>query len=253
MIEISGLHASYNGREVLKGIELNIAKGAFLGILGPNGCGKTTLLRCMSGNMNKWRGAVSILGKDIRDWSGRKLARKMAVLHQDISPGFDFTVSEVIAMGRYPHMKAMQFGDPTGERIVRKAVKWTELEGMENKRISELSGGERQRVFIARAFAQDPEILLLDEPTKNLDIRHSIDIMDLIRKRNRHNEITVVCILHDINLAARVCDEIALMRDGNILKIGQVRKVLTERWIERTFDIDVSISHRNGFHLHVEG
>jgi len=253
LIEISDLHASYNGKEVLKGLGLDMKKGTFMGILGPNGCGKTTLLRCMAGSMPKWKGSISIMQKDIRDWSTRALARKMAILHQDISPGFDYTVAEVISMGRYPHLRPMQFSDPSGELAVRKAIKWTSLDGMERKRISQLSGGERQRVFIARAFAQDTDILLLDEATKNLDIRHSIDIMDLIRRRNLRKGITTISILHDIDLAARVCDEIALMRSGRILVRGPVKKVLTEKWIERTFDIEVRITHENGFHIRVEG
>lgn len=253
MIEMKGLRAAYNGKDVLKGIDLNVEEGTFMGLLGPNGSGKTTLLRCITGNLQPTGGNIDILGKAPGDWNRKELARKLAHVPQDTQPGFDYLVSEVVGMGRYPHMGRFQFSDPEGDMIVDRSLEWTELEGMKSKRISQLSGGERQRVFIARAFAQNTEILVLDEPTKNLDIRHSMDIMDLIRKRNKIQGITVLSVLHDLDLAAKYCDEIALLKNGKIVVVGGVDEVLTERSIENVFDIKVKVHGGKGFHIEVTG
>jgi iron complex transport system ATP-binding protein len=251
MISIRGIDASYNGKNVLQGIDLEVGKGDFTGLLGPNGSGKTTLLRCITGSLCPSSGLIRILGRKATDWRPKNLARKMAFLPQETFPGFDFRVEEVIAMGRYPHMGRFSMTDPGGRVAVRRAIKLCNLEGMEDKAINQLSGGERQRVFIARSLAQEPEILLLDEPTKNLDIRHSMDIMDLVKKMNGKRGTTVLAVLHDIDLAARFCDRIALLRNGKLVKEGEAEEVLTEKWIEKVFDIRCRVHRDHRLHLEV--
>jgi iron complex transport system ATP-binding protein len=250
MINVRNLHSSYNGHEVLKGVNLDIGDGEFLGLLGPNGSGKTTLLRCITGSLKPISGSIQILGRDRSDWKTRELARRMALLPQENHPGFEFTVSEIISMGRYPHMGRFSMTDRRGKKAVENALERCELRGMEGKSISELSGGERQRVFIARSLAQEPGILLLDEPTKNLDVRHSIDILSLVRKLNKKRGTTVLAVLHDIDLAARYCDGVALMKEGKLMVKGPVEEVLSEGWMREVFQIDCRI-HR-GRRIHVE-
>ncbi len=250
MIRARDIHASYNGKEVLRGIDIEVAEGEFLGLLGPNGSGKTTLLRCLTGSLKPRSGNIEIFGKNSKRWRPKELARKMALLPQDYNPGFDFKVSEIVSMGRYPHMGRFSMTDRNGGKAVEKALKWCGLRGMEEKGINELSGGERQRVFIARSLAQEPRILLLDEPTKNLDIRHSIDILSIVKKLNRKEGTTVIAVLHDIDLAARFCDDVALIKDGRLLVKGPTMDVIDEKWIGDVFDIDCRV-HR-GERLHVE-
>jgi iron complex transport system ATP-binding protein len=250
VIRTRALRASYNGHEVLKGVDLDISEGEFTGLLGPNGCGKTTLLRCLTGSLDPVSGSIEILGKSRSRWRPRELARRMALLPQENNPGFDFRVSEIVSMGRYPHMGRFSFSDRDGTEAVKDAMERCGLGGMEEKSINELSGGERQRVFIARSLAQEPDLLLLDEPTKNLDIRHSLDIMSLVRKLNRERRTTVLAVLHDIDLAARFCDEVALMKDGKLAVKGPRDWVLDERWMREVFDINCRI--HAGKRIHVE-
>ncbi len=250
MIRARDIHASYNGKEVLRGIDIEVAEGDFLGLLGPNGSGKTTLLRCLTGSLRPRSGTIELFGKNSTSWRPKELARKMALLPQDYNPGFDFKVSEIVSMGRYPHMGRFSMTDRNGGKAVEKALTWCGLTGMEEKGINELSGGERQRVFIARSLAQEPRILLLDEPTKNLDIRHSIDILSIVKRLNRKEGTTVIAVLHDIDLAARFCDEVALIKDGRLVVKGPTVDVIEEKWIGDVFDIDCRI--HKGRRLHVE-
>ncbi|OYT43942.1 hypothetical protein B6U90_06230 [Thermoplasmatales archaeon ex4484_6] len=250
MIEVEDLRCAYNGSDVLKGVDLEVEEGTFMGLLGPNGCGKTTLLRCITGSLRPRRGSVRIMGREISGWGRKELSRKLSIVPQDTSPGFDFSVEEVVAMGRYPHMGRFQLTDPDGGASVNRALRWTGLSELRSKKISMLSGGERQRAFIARAFAQDADILLMDEPTKNLDIRHSMDIMSLVRKKNGKEGLTILAVLHDLDLSVRFCDKVALMKDGKVYDIGPVRKVINEDSVGDVFDIDVKV-HR-GKHMHIE-
>lgn len=224
-----------------------------MGLIGPNGCGKTTLVRCLSGSLDPRKGKVEILGKSLVKWKQRDLARKMAIVPQDASSAFDFTVSEVVSMGRYPHMGRFSLHDPGGGEAIQRSLMITELVDLAGKKMSQLSGGERQRVYIARAFAQETDILIMDEPNKNLDIKHSLELMKIVKERNMKEGITVVCVLHDIDMAARFCDTVVLIKDGRIGNHGPVRKVLTERWIEETFDINVKVHRGETFHIEVLG
>jgi iron complex transport system ATP-binding protein len=253
MIEVKNLYASYNGRDVLKQIDLKVERGIFMGLLGPNGSGKTTLLRCISGNLSPRKGTVRIMGRSVDRWKEKELARRMAIIHQDTNPGFDFKVSEIIAMGRYPYLKRFSFNDPEGNRAIARALEWTNMEELKEKEISKLSGGEKQRVFIARAFAQASDILLMDEPTKNLDIRHSMDIMEIVKENGRLRKMAVLTVLHDIDLAARFCDRIALLKHGRVVAEGETEKVLTEDIIRRVFDIKVKVHRGRSFHVEVLG
>ncbi len=254
MIRVKEVVFGYNGgAPVLNGIDLRVRKGDMIGILGPNGSGKSTLIGNMCGTLHPRHGTVLLEGRDIRSLRRKEIARKIAVVPQKSDLGFDYRVEEIVSMGRYPHIGRFSFRDPDGRKAVEDAMEQTGVLELREKIVDRLSGGERQRVMIARALAQEPRILMLDEPTKNLDIRHSMDIMDLIRKRNEKQGITVLSVLHDLDLAAKYCDEIALLKNGKIVAVGGVEEVLTERSIEKVFDIKVRVHGGRGFHIEVMG
>ena len=247
MISVKNLSFRYpGGDEVLKAVSLEAKKGACLGIVGPNGSGKTTLLKCLSRAVDTPHGSVFLDSKDVANIPRRDIARKIAVVPQDSSFGFDFTAQEVVAMGRYPHLGRFEFESPKSGEIVRKAMDRTKTWVLRNHPVNQLSGGERQRVIIARALAQEPRVLLLDEPTKDLDIRHSFDILNLIERMNREEKITVIGVFHDLNLCARYCKKVAILKDGKILAQGETRHVLTPANIRRAFGVRSEVTERGG-------
>jgi iron complex transport system ATP-binding protein len=242
MLSVRNLHFSYgNGKEVLKGIDLEIPEGDLLGIIGPNGSGKSTLLGCMSGVQRIDRGAVYLKGRDIRTMRRMDVARTMSVLPQERHIEFDFRVVEIVSMGRYPHMGRFEFGGRDHEKVVKKAMRYADVWKFRDVRFGNLSGGEKQRANIAKSLAQEPDILLLDEPTKDLDIRHALDILGLVERKNRDEGLTVVVVLHDLNLAARFCKRIAVMKNGKLVSAGKPEKILTAGLIEDVFDVRAKV------------
>ncbi len=251
MIVAEGVHFAYNGSgDVLKGVDLKVKKGDFLGILGPNGSGKTTLLRMLSGTLRPDKGTVRLEGRDMRKIRGKEIAKRIAVVHQEMDLGFEYTVEELVSMGRYPHLGRFQFNDMEGNRAVGEAMELTGIDGLRTKSITSLSGGERQRVMIARALAQEPGILLLDEPNKNLDVRHSLDILGLIREWNRENGLTVVMVLHDLDMASRYCSSLLLLKDGMVAGRGPVEEVMTPGMIRDVFRVKAKV--RTGKRVRVD-
>ncbi|MGA1822158.1 MAG: ABC transporter ATP-binding protein [Thermoplasmatota archaeon] len=254
MLSIRDLHFSYgNGSEVLKGIDLDLSTGDLLGIIGPNGSGKSTLLGCMSGVRPIERNRVYLKGRDIRELRRRDIARIMAVLPQERAVGFDFRVNEIVSMGRYPYMGRFEFGGTEHEAVVEKAMKYADVWKFRDKRFSNLSGGEKQRVNIARSLAQEPELLLLDEPTKDLDIRHALDILGLVESKNRDEGLTVAVVLHDLNLAARFCRRIAVMKEGRLVSAGEPREILTSRMIRDVFGVRARVTGKGKVRVDVYG
>ncbi|MDP8011826.1 MAG: ABC transporter ATP-binding protein [Thermoplasmata archaeon] len=245
MIEVKSLKFSYNDHSVLKGISFIVKNNEILGILGPNGSGKTTLLNLIGGILKKKEGEILINGKKIENYSRKELARIMAFVPQDTSTAFDFNVFEIVSMGRYPHLGIMDSLTEKDKNIIIEALKKTEIYDLRNKSTRQISGGERQRVFIARAIAQDPEIILLDEPTSNLDIKYQIEILDII-ERMRSQGKTILMSMHDVNLAVRYCTKIALIHNGNILAFGEPENVINEKNIEIAYGIKGKIIRNGG-------
>jgi iron complex transport system ATP-binding protein len=247
MISVKGLSFRYpGGEEVLKDVSIGAEKGGCLGIVGPNGSGKTTLLKCLSRAVDTPPGAVFLDGVDVAHIPRREIARKIAVVPQDSSFGFDFTAQEVVAMGRYPHLGRFEFESPRSAEIVRMAMDRTKTWLLRDHPVNQLSGGERQRVIIARALAQEPKVLLLDEPTKDLDIRHSLDILNLIERMNKQQNITVIGVFHDLNLCARYCKKVAILKDGRVLAQGETRHVLTSANIRKAFGVRTEVINTGG-------
>jgi iron complex transport system ATP-binding protein len=223
-------------------VSFDVREGEFLGLMGPNGSGKTTLLRCMMNFLQTGDGAVSVDGKPIKALTPIQLAKTFAVVPQTSSTDFTFTAYDIVMMGRLPHRKN-KFAGPTKKDAdaVRSAMERTDTWKFSTRPFFGLSGGERQRVVVARAIAQHPKALLLDEPTVYLDISGQLEIMDLIKSLNREEGMTVVAVLHDVNLAARYCDRMALLNDGRLETIGTPVDVLSPEILQSVYGIDVIV------------
>lgn len=241
VITVTDIDFRYNDIPVLKALSFDVHHGEFLGVIGPNGSGKTTLIRVIDGILEPERGAVTVNGNAIRGMKRRDIARVIAVVPQDFPMVFPFRVIEVVMMGRSPHLGMLRFEGETDLRIVEKAMEMTDTALLAYRSMNGLSGGERQRVLIARALAQEPEVILLDEPTAFLDIRHQVELFDLMKTLNREQGLTVLAVTHDINLAASYCDRVMLLKDGNIHNIGAPGEVITKKDISAVYETDVLV------------
>ncbi len=239
MIKTKNLRFSYNGMEVLKGVDFKAEKGEFIGILGPNGAGKTTFLRCLAGILD-CRG-VFVRGKPLNEYSPRELARIVAYVPQRVEPSF-LTVFDTVLLGRRPYMGLTP--SDSDIKTVEEALKRLGIEHLSLKRTNEISGGELQKVSIARALAQEPQILLMDEPTNNLDLRSQLEVMRLARELAKDEKI-VITVMHDVNLALRFAKRFIFMKDGKKVADGWL-EVLNERLFEEVYGIRVEIGEIRG-------
>ncbi len=239
-ISADNISVRYGEHHVIEQFSLAVDQGGFIGILGPNGCGKTTFLRAISRILKSDQGAVFIDGLDAESYDSRTLAKTIGCVGQETDIAFPFTVREIVLMGRYPHIGKLAPLSPKDLAIADEAMKTTNTFHLADRLITEVSGGERQRVLIARTLTQQPRILLLDEPTSHLDINHQIEIMDLIRDLTP--KITVIGVFHDLNLASYFCDRIVLMKQGKILAVGMPAEVLTPEKIRESFSVGMMVS-----------
>jgi iron complex transport system ATP-binding protein len=226
MLKIQNLSVSYDARLVLKNISLEVKKGETMALLGPNGSGKSTLLRAISGILPAATGAISISDNLIGQLSPAERARWVSVLPQNATLPPAFTVWEMVLLGRTPYINFLGQISAEDEKIARSALEKADALALIDRRIGELSGGEQQRVLLARALAQSTPLLLLDEPTTHLDLQHQMTLLELVRKLAKDCDLTVVIALHDLNLAARYADRIALLVEGEIKALGTAKQVL---------------------------
>jgi len=241
ILQADQISFSYNGLPVLSDVLFDVEKGDFLGLIGPNGSGKTTLLKLIDGLLQPDRGSIRLNGTSIRKMKRADLAKIIAVVPQALPSIFPFTVREVVLMGRTPHLGRWRFEGGRDMAIVEGAMRKTDILDLADRRMNRLSGGEFHRVLIARALAQEPHILLLDEPTAYLDIRHQVDFFDLLHSLNSEQGLTVIAVTHDINLASLYCNRIALLKEGQIEAIGHPDDVVTEEKIQAVYDTPVMI------------
>ncbi|MBC8062917.1 MAG: ABC transporter ATP-binding protein [Clostridiaceae bacterium] len=241
MIEIKNLSFSYD-EKVLNNININIEKGKFYTILGPNGSGKTTLLRLISKALNVNKKEIYIEKMDIYSMNFKQLAKKVAVVPQNTEVEFDFSVEDIVLMGRTPHISRFSSEGEKDFHLASVAMEITNTLKFKDKKINELSGGERQRVIVARAICQDTEIILLDEPISHLDIHHQIEIMNEIKSLNENKNITIVAVLHDLNLAAAYSDHMILMDKGRVHSYGRPEEILNEETIKEVYGLQVYIT-----------
>ena len=238
----------YDEAKVLGDVSFEVHKGEFFGIIGPNGSGKTTLLRIIDKILSPCEGSVRIGGTDLHKVKRNDLAKIVGVVSQDFAPPFPFTVHEIVMMGRSPHLGKLRFEGKEDLSIVERAMEMTDIFPLAGRPFGDLSGGEMQRVLIARALAQRPEIILLDESTAHLDIKHQIDFLNLIRSLNRREGLTVIAVTHDINLASLYCDRILLLSRGIVHSMGTPGEVITESSIEDVYETKVLVDNnpKNG-------
>jgi len=243
----------YEGRSFsLQGVTLAVERGSLTGLLGPNGCGKTTLLKLMAGVLHPHGGTVVFDGRSIATISRRELARHLAVVPQETHPAFDYTVLEMVLMGRHPHLGAFQLEGPDDLAIAYDALAATGTAHLAARSYMSLSGGEKQRVVIASALAQQPDVLLLDEPTASLDLAYQLEVAALLARLNRERGVTIVLATHDLNLAASLCHSLVLVRAGRVLAEGATRDVLTGAMIRQLYDVEADVRfHEASGHLTV--
>jgi iron complex transport system ATP-binding protein len=241
MLEVESVTCYYGAMRILKEVSLSAKKGEFFGIIGPNGSGKTTLLRCISRVIKPKEGRVVMGEEDISSLGKKELAKDLAVVSQHPKADLTFTALEVVIMGRVPHLGRFQSESRRDLDIATWAMKQTKSLQLADRPINELSGGEKQRVFIARALAQEPKLLLLDEPTANLDINYQLEIMNLIKEMSEKERLTVIVAIHDLNLAAQYCDRMALLSHGEIVSLGSPEDVLTPENIRKAFNVNVIV------------
>jgi len=252
VLTIEGIDCSYGSVDILKDVSFAVKSGQFLGILGPNGSGKTTLLKSISRVLKPKKGAILIGEEDIYEMKTVDVAKQLAVVPQETPVTFDFTVLEVVLMGRNPHMARFKMEGKKDLEIAKKSMELTRTWEFADRPVTELSGGERQRVIIARALTQEPKILLLDEPTTHLDISNQLEIMDLIKHLCETDKLLIVAVFHDFNLAARYCDSIILLKDGKIVAVGKSDDTLTSKNVKKVFNVDTIVKkHPITGQLHV--
>ena len=242
MLEIKGLTCGYSDKPVLKDISFEVEKGDFIGIIGPNGSGKTTLLRAMTKIIRPFSGFVSLNGKRISDMGFKQAACHIAMVCQETNPYFDISVEDFVGLGRIPHQSRFRFIETKQDReIINQSLETAGMFDFRKRLLRNLSGGERQMAVIAKALAQQPKVLLLDEPTVYLDISHQGYILDLVRRLNETNDVTVVIVLHELNLASEYCRRLVLLNNGKIEKIGTPKQVLDYQIIERVYKTTVVV------------
>jgi iron complex transport system ATP-binding protein len=246
MLEIRALHAGYKTRAVLRGVDLCVGRGELVALAGPNGCGKTTLLRAISGVHAYTSGALTIGGLPVREMRAMQIARRVAVVAQGATLPERFSAFEVALMGRTPHLRLLQSEGERDIAIVRDAMQRADCWELRSRPVDELSGGERQRVIIARALAQEPDLLLLDEPTSHLDLAHQAEtfglVLALCRERGiARDGVAALAVVHDLTLAGAYADRVALMHEGRIVADGAPVDVLTESAIGRVYGMRVTV------------
>jgi len=257
LLQAADVTFGYGETPVLRGVSLVVPDGAFVGILGPNGSGKTTLLRLLAGTRRPSSGQITLDGKDLAGISRAHLARRMAVVPQETHLAFDYTVLEVVLMGRYPHLGAFELEGPSDLGHARRALEATGALAFADRPFSTLSGGEKQRVIIASALAQltnasadGQPVLLLDEPTAALDLKYQLEVASLLRDLQQRMPLAIVISTHDLNFAASLCRSLVLLKDGAVLAEGATGDVLTPALVRRLYDVDADVQlHVSAGHL----
>lgn len=239
VVKVKNLCCSFGEKEILHNINIDFSKGGFYSIIGSNGSGKTTLLKNIASSLAPNKNTVFIEGMDVLNFKNKALAKKLSVVPQNTSLDFDFSVLDIVLMGRNPYISRFQDESKEDYNIAKEAMKMTSTWELKDKCINQLSGGEQQRVIIARALAQDTDIILLDEPISHLDIYHQVEILDTIKSINK--KVTVIAVLHDLNLAAQYSDYLVLINKGSIVALGTPEEVLTEENIKKVYNINICI------------
>ena len=248
ILKFEHVAAAYGDREVLKDVNLTLREGEFAGLIGSNGTGKSTLIKCVSGLLPLKRGSIRICGKENAALKNKERAQLVAVVPQSYHVEYDFTVEDIIMMGRNPYLSFRRKESEEDQEIVQEAMRVTNTEMFRGRYYNELSGGERQRVILARAIAQKPRVILLDEPTSALDVHHQIEVMELIARLNEEENMTVLAVLHDINMASRFCKRMIMLQNGVVTADGTPDQVINRKNMESLYQMKLMIRENPLFH-----
>ena len=241
MLELKNVSLGYGGTDVVRDVSLRIGEGENICVIGPNGCGKTTLLKAIAGLL-PYRGSINLGGAEVSKMKPREIASKIALLSQTAQVFFSYSVFETVMMGRYVHIKDGVWGSPTkaDEEIVMRCLETVSMANERDREISHLSGGQLQRVYLARTLAQEPEIILLDEPTNHLDLKYQIELIDHLSKWSSESGHTVVGVLHDINLVMHLSNHIMLMNEGAAAFVGDIEEIIRDGTLSEVFRVDIA-------------
>ena len=246
-ISAEEIQLCFGKKEILKNISIHAKEKEFIGIIGPNGSGKSTFLKCVYRVLKPDNGCILLDNEAIQEMSYKKSSRKMAVVAQHNHYNFDFTVFDIVLMGRSPHKKVFERDTTSDYKIVEEALKMVGMEAFKNRSFSTLSGGEQQRVILARALAQQTPCLLLDEPTNHLDITNQLQLLRIVKNLN----ITVISAIHDLNIAAMFCDRLYVLKEGTIVAEGKPEEVLTKELIREIYQVDSEIVKDSNGQMHI--
>jgi iron complex transport system ATP-binding protein len=241
MLRLQNVSFSYGEEMAVRGVSLDIRGGGFIGVIGPNGSGKSTLLKLLAGILRTGDGEVAFKGHDIRHVKRKALARAIAWIPQEHLQIFPFKVMELVLMGRHPYLSALAFEGEEDVKIARRAMDMTNVTQFADRSFNNMSGGERQRVMLASAIAQEPELMLLDEPTASLDIKYQVEILGILKRLNKEHGLTLVMALHDLHLASKYCDRLILLDQGRIVCDGPPERVLRKETLEAVYGVRVKI------------
>ncbi|OPX30013.1 MAG: heme ABC transporter ATP-binding protein [Candidatus Cloacimonas sp. 4484_143] len=241
MIKIKKISLSYQEKKVIQNLSLDFAKGEFCALLGPNGAGKSTLLKALIGFHPVNEGKITIGNRELKHWQKAELAKQIAIIPQDFQLQFDYTVKELVLMGRFPYLGYWQNYSQQDKKVVDKVLQKLDLIRLQDELYSQLSGGERRRVSIARALVQETDILLMDEAFANLDINHQLEIMRLLSQINQEQNKLIILVSHNINLAAEYCKRIVMMKEGKLIADGTPEDVITNQTIRDLYEIDLTV------------
>jgi ABC-type cobalamin/Fe3+-siderophores transport system ATPase subunit len=244
MLELRDVAFGYGDRSVLEGVSLELRAGRVVGLLGPNGAGKSTLVRLAAGLLRPARGSVRLDGRDLASWRRREVASRLALLPQDGVMPPAFTGREIALMGRTPHLGWLSPEGPADREAVERALRLADASAFADRRVGELSGGERQRLLLARALAQEPSVLLLDEPTVHLDLGHQLAMLELVVELARGRDLAVLAVYHDLNLAAQSCDELLVLYGGRIATRGAPDEVLRSELVAAVYGVQLELVRR---------
>jgi ABC-type cobalamin/Fe3+-siderophores transport systems, ATPase components len=237
LLEITGLNKTFEDYKALKDINFKVGKGVMVGLIGPNGCGKSTMMKCICKIHGMTSGNITIDGADVGQMRPAEVAKLVASVPAEAGPTFGMTVMDMVMLGRYPFVNKIWWEDPEDEKMARKAMQTFGIDHLRRKQVSLLSSGERQRAMIAKAYVQEPKLMLVDEPTAHLDMKYKLQVMEYLRSMARTN-MTVMVAEHDISLMARYCDVCIIMKEGEVVTIGDPKEVITRELIKDVYEVD---------------
>jgi len=251
MIKVNQLSFAYDNSPVIRELSFSIEAGEFVGIIGPNGAGKSTLLKLLDRILQPQHGSIELNKKRLNKYNRKELARLIGFVQQDFTSAFNFSALDIVLMGRFPYQKSFSFDSVEDLEIARQVMRLTDCDYLKHRKFNTLSGGERQRIVLSSALAQEPEILLLDEPTTALDLKHQLHFYEILSKLNQEQGMTILTVTHDVNLAAQFCKRIIVMKGGEILADGDTKDVLNKMTLQNVYDTPLEIVQHPNSHLPV--